>query len=590
MFTPGTTLYFLNVPTIDATGRNVPNFNTAQEQYEYFFSYKVLEVDRMRPLRDSGRTAVIKLPGKPNDYEGITYCMWRNDYSTKWYYAYCGYPMINSDGITYMQLSLDDMQTYLFDMSISRCLIVRTHVTDDAKGHNLVPEDIETGDYIVRSGTQIIDDGATARDWTNYIVVSCSFTPATELEPQTLTIKNTDDTYGSWLIKGAEPVFAGGNIVHGLYQGTLYVAYPMDTTSPKDAQVSLLNTVIAKYQNYGQINRIRVFRNVPRWLVEEYIVEGSGNKNTPIKQGGAVNITEPTGFSFNGETYTPKNNKLYNKEYNYMVLSNNADMNTELYYEDFVNRKPSFSLTGQLSDNPTIMAIPLNHNGLVKDYLNRVMLSDFPTSSYGYSNYANAVGATGYQTLALERQKQNLNYYTDTVSGLANLLSGNANNLVNDKPTASTVGGVIGSAIDFGINRAVSAKNRVFDDAIAIRGMYNHMREPYAISGSANGNIMYALGQYRISVYCYQIKPFYAKLIDNYFTANGYKVNTYGTPNTHARDKWVYIQTGECPVAGPIPVESKVAIAQQFNNGVRFWNKPGTCWLDYTQDNAIVGG
>ena len=49
------------------------------------------------------------------------------------------------------------------------------------------------------------------------------------------------------------------------------------------------------------------------------------------------------------------------------------------------------------------------------------------------------------------------------------------------------------------------------------------------------------------------IKQEYARIIDNWFTMYGYKVNRLATPNIHKRSNWDYIKTIQVNLEGNIP-------------------------------------
>lgn len=610
MFSPGTTLYFLNCPTVDITRRNVAYFATAEAQQAYFASFIVKTVTNMIPMVDAGQSCSVELEGTPGDYTGITYAMWQNEYNAKWYYAFCSTPYISSQRkITTIDLVLDDFMTYQQDIVYNNCLIIKSHVKSDKKGEWLYPEGLEKGEFIIRSVQQIIENGSVPRDWSNCMVLSCSFVPITETNLQESGYRNSLDEYGKWLKIGGDPQFAGGHIVHGLFQGTIYIAAPMNTVTPSDEEVEAFNEIISRYQAHGQVGRIKCLRNVPRWLVEDFINKES-NSNSPVEQGEPVEVEEPKGFAYLGDTYTPHNNKLYNSDYNYMILSATSGDQQEIHYENFLNRKVSFSISGQLSDNPAIMCIPCNYFNQVRDYTHRVMLTDFPQSSYGYSSFLNSQSFypnSYYDTMinktAAQRSNEdynrNMDYFQSMVNNGVSAVGGVAGAV--GSAASGNVGGAISSGVQvFGSlanmgfdsvryqnNTAYAKRMRVFDDSLAIQQIQANARAPYALTGTATSNIMYAFQQFRINCYQYQIKPYYAKIIDSYFDMYGYTINQYGIPDPTIRTKWTYIQTGDAPVRGAIPHESLMAITEQLQNGLRFWRNPAACWLDYSQDNTI---
>ena len=78
-----------------------------------------------------------------------------------------------------------------------------------------------------------------------------------------------------------------------------------------------------------------------------------------------------------------------------------------------------------------------------------------------------------------------------------------------------------------------------------------------------------------------------AKVIDDYFTMYGYKVNSLKIPNITGRSNWNYVKTLGANIEGDVPEEDLNEIKSLFNNGITLWHKPST-YLDYSQSNAII--
>ena len=83
------------------------------------------------------------------------------------------------------------------------------------------------------------------------------------------------------------------------------------------------------------------------------------------------------------------------------------------------------------------------------------------------------------------------------------------------------------------------------------------------------------------------IRSEYAKVIDNYFSMYGYKVNIVKTPNLTGRTNWNYVKTIGANIEGDIPETDLNEIKNMFNSGVTLWHNAST-YLDYSQSNNIV--
>ena len=83
------------------------------------------------------------------------------------------------------------------------------------------------------------------------------------------------------------------------------------------------------------------------------------------------------------------------------------------------------------------------------------------------------------------------------------------------------------------------------------------------------------------------IKKEYARIIDNYFSMFGYKINRVKVPNITGRSNWNYVKTINCNFDGNIPQTDLNIIRAMFNNGVTLWHNPSTIY-DYSNSNNIV--
>ena len=78
----------------------------------------------------------------------------------------------------------------------------------------------------------------------------------------------------------------------------------------------------------------------------------------------------------------------------------------------------------------------------------------------------------------------------------------------------------------------------------------------------------------------------YARIIDDYMTQFGYKVNSLKVPNITGRPNWNYVKTQGCNITGDIPQSDVEEIKALFNRGITIWHNPNT-FLDYSQNNQL---
>lgn len=140
-------------------------------------------------------------------------------------------------------------------------------------------------------------------------------------------------------------------------------------------------------------------------------------------------------------------------------------------------------------------------------------------------------------------------------------------------------------------------KNVIAGDAISIIGgalgiknsmaeVYQHSLSPSTARGNTNGgDINTCSNRNAFIFYKMSIKQEYAKIIDDFFSMFGYKVNKVKIPNITGRTNWNYVKTIECNILADIPQEDLQKIKNIFNSGVTFWHNP-TTFLDYSQSNT----
>lgn len=155
-----------------------------------------------------------------------------------------------------------------------------------------------------------------------------------------------------------------------------------------------------------------------------------------------------------------------------------------------------------------------------------------------------------------------------------------------------TIIGGLGVAIASGGTAAVAGGGAVVAGAMGIANtlgqVYEHSLTPNSARGNTNGGDINACSNTnKFYFYKMSIKQEYAKIIDDYFSAYGYKVNSYKLPNVTGRTNWNFVKTIDANLTGEIPQEDLQEIKDILNNGVTFWHNPAT-FLDYSQSNAIV--
>ena len=146
--TPQTDLRLLKCP-IESDNRNQMTFSSKQTQYNYFNSLPKMEVDNFTYQR---KDSVIRFPAHIDSILDYNYVMYQNEaYTNKWFYAFITNMEYVNDNMTYITIKTDVYQTWQFDIQWKRSFVEREHVNDDTIGKNLLPENLETGEYVVNN-------------------------------------------------------------------------------------------------------------------------------------------------------------------------------------------------------------------------------------------------------------------------------------------------------------------------------------------------------------------------------------------------------------------------------------------------------
>lgn len=111
---------------------------------------------------------------------------------------------------------------------------------------------------------------------------------------------------------------------------------------------------------------------------------------------------------------------------------------------------------------------------------------------------------------------------------------------------------------------------------------------PSTISQSSNGNILGALHENGFTFYHMSVREEFARIIDNFFSMFGYKVNELKVPNIRGRLNWNFVKLLYPNIEGvEIPEFELNEFKKQLEAGITFWHNPAT-FRDYSQSNTIV--
>ena len=148
-----TNVKLLNVP-LDNEYKHTLYFKSLTDQQSYFNSvtYSKAFSDFSYQQKDSKLRVNLSF----DEAQKYNYVMYQNvNYNNKWFYAFItGYEW-KRDDVTELTIETDVLQTWKFDIEIKPSFVEREHVYYDDFGSNTVPENLETGEFIVNKETKL---------------------------------------------------------------------------------------------------------------------------------------------------------------------------------------------------------------------------------------------------------------------------------------------------------------------------------------------------------------------------------------------------------------------------------------------------
>lgn len=496
--------------------KNQLTFTSKSNQLSYFNSKIIKTYEDYTYIKKDN---IIKVPENIDKIINCNYLFYKNiGFTNKTYYCFITNMEYINENCTAITFETDCFQTWQFDINYNKCFVEREHVSDDTIGKHTIPENLEHGEYICNKETTDFRLGDS-----NYICIATNGALKTSENPN--------------------------RMYNGIFSGLVYNICKTFAAA---------NTIIRYLDNEGRTDAINSIFMVPSSLcldtttwnltydgvdVNYYIINSS---NDPINIG-TIGFNRPTKI---GNSYIPKNNKLYTFPYCYFNLTNNNGISASFNYEDFSNLdRPTFEVNGVISPGCSIKAIPLNYKKVNKNIEESINCGKFPICSWSSDTYTNWL------------TQNSINIGMSEVSGGISIIGG---------IVTGNIGGIFSGAKEIG--NLMSEK-------------YQHSLQPIQSRGNTNaGDVTFSTGNTDFNIYYKSIKDEYAKIIDDYFQIYGYKVNSLKIPNLTNRENWNYVKTIDCNFDGNIPQVDMNIIKSMFDKGVTLWHNPNTMY-DYSQSN-----
>ena len=533
VITPDSEIYLLKCP-LEMDSKHQISFANANAQQTYFQGLTKVLMDDATYMRKDGR---LYFEGSFDTYLQYNYCMYKNKgYSTKWFYAYVTDIRFESNNSCSCQLKTDVFQTWMFDYTLKKSFIERSHVakSSDTIGAYTVPENLETGEY--KSYLHYIDTSSQA----DSVILAC-----------TLDYQN--------------PLFAQDNLLtwsdryNGLFAGCGYYKYLNTSLGQMMADIKMLN-------NYGQTDSIIcLFMYPSSWATVTpsgtYLNKVDGSDTPKTIDYGITRIATLDG-------YTPKNNKLLTYPYCYILASNGVGTaniyRQEVWALDTVEAHTStygkmvMHMDAVLCPGGSAKVYPINYNGCASNIDEGFSLGKYPQLSFPVDLYTNWEVQNGTNIMGTQLTATETGYASAAIRGLISAAAG------------STLGVADALGDAFG----------------TMQEQYRHSLISPTIGGNINcGDVAAVSGTMAFQYQKMGVKAEFARNIDNFFELFGYKLNKVDTINTSSRSNWNFIKTVDVNMTGDIPERDLQELKDLYNGGFTIWHTT-TYFMDYSQTNA----
>lgn len=557
---------------IESDYRHTLYFDSIAAQNNYFFSKAFKQFHNVSYQRERRNVITLEIPA--TQVYACNYLMFKNtSYGEKWFFAFVNSVEYVNDNVTDIYYELDAMQTWMFEYTLSQCMVEREHSVTDKIFENTKPENIGYGELMCGVSQNLLSSHGLLGEY------ACVIT-SKPYSSGDVPIK----LYSQFC-----PVY--GYI--GRAEDMNVIVQEFVRTGWQDAILSV--TVGNKLMAQGaDETHFDMPKQVPKedfkfvcYGVTSGINEGEEQFKDQLPNG-----------------YKPRNKKLFSYPYNQLWISNNQGTVNEYRYEDFKIDKDGFfhmEVAASGISSPECVLYPLDYRGVAKYYDHALVLTGYPTVPW--------IGDTYKAYMAMNRNQIENAVFTQGANGLMNTISAflggamtvnNAADMLQAaKADASNAGQTVSKTTKTGLRQQAmggifsaigTAGTSVVDYMTTVWQVEAKLKDvsniPPNVGGlSGAGSVTNALSRFDYSAYYMCVKPEYAEIVDKFFDMFGYNTCTVKVPNTHSRPHWNYVKTIGCEIQGFLPQEAANIIKAVYDHGVTFW-KNGDEVGNYTLDNS----
>jgi hypothetical protein len=335
---PNTTIKILRSVDLDNSYKDTILFSNKYEQSAYFSEFTKHTLNNQTYQRVNKGIARVGI--KVEALYDCNYMMFQNtNFGDKWFYAFINKVDYINNTVSEITYEIDVMQTWLFDYELRDCFVEREHASTDVAGDNLVPEKLDTGEYIT-------DDFDGTNLLSHYkILVATSY----------------DKEMTEWYSCSIAGVFHG------------YTFIWFDTKLEFDKWYGDLSQDEAKKDG---VHAVLMFP-------EKFCIDLLKEPTNAVKSYELIKTKQLVQI----DGYIPRNNKLFTHPYNFLYVSNLEGLQAEYPYEYFDSTTCNFTIAGDMSCNPSIVMYPMNYKGAPANIDEKLTLTNFPMCAWSSDSF-----------------------------------------------------------------------------------------------------------------------------------------------------------------------------------------------------------
>ena len=616
-FTPQTEVHLLTGVPFNLTYNNVRDFNTPEEQVNYFIGLTKYTFDKLTYQRVTANS--IKLDINYNDLLDVNYMMFKNEsIKNKWFFAFITDYEFISENTTRITYQLDVFQTYLFEYQFQNTYVEREHTKRfDEHGYpiiNTLDEGLAYGsDYVTTSIKHyeqlegiiwaIIVSKVNLQNIPSKIYGGSSISNIpTPLYFYGVPVSADGSNSGNFSINGTTVstiqdlwnLFTTNPDFVGSIVSMYYTSYVPFVVSKQSSNAISISQYAGSLVNFGGLTVLK-FSNLKWGTFMPTIFEDMYEQFPKYEESKLLmypySLIEITNFK--GETFTLKmenmtNPDVYNKELNLVILASlGISPKTAILPRFYLNN------TNFIDDSNTEIN-DLSY-GIIDNDVSDIPIIDDYTASYIQAN-KNSINTTNKYAMdnALRGVSQN-----NAVNRINNRLYDKEQDYMKSGAVFDMIGGALnlrlGDTLTSGYNLVknfdlsegqrtkMNLNNQFANDNLMINAeqsigltqakLQDINNIPPTISNMGNNSLFSYGNNYRgVYIACKTIKTEYVEQLTNYFKMFGYKVNKLEIPNTKSRRYYNYIKTIDANIIGDIPNTHLNTLKGIFDRGITIWH------------------